>query len=113
MPMANLQLIFLADSLAVLALGVYAWRLTSSRGVMLNTMLGTLGLLMAAAQAGHPAASASMVMIPFLVTMLFGGRAIGTWWRSRREKELRLPAQLMGAVAALALGATISAYATL
>jgi peptidoglycan/LPS O-acetylase OafA/YrhL len=111
--MTNLQLILLFDSLAILALGVYIWRLTSSRGVMLITMLGTLGMLMAAAQAQHPPVSASTVIIPFFVTMLFGGRAMGIWWRSREEKEMRRPARLMSAVAALALGATISAFATL
>jgi hypothetical protein len=52
-------------------------------------------------------------MLPFFTTMLFGGRAMGTWWRSRKDTALLLPAQLMGAVAAVSLTATITAYAAL
>ena len=29
-------------------------------------------------------------MIPFMVAMLFAGRGVGTFWRSRKESALRL-----------------------
>ena len=53
------------------------------------------------------------IMLPFFTTMLFGGRAMGIWWRCRKEADLRVPARLMTAVAALSLVATISAYVAL
>jgi hypothetical protein len=105
--------LLLSISLAVLLLGCYLWRLTSSRSVLLNTIFGSACMLLAAY---HTAAHSRMewaIMLPFFTTMLFGGRAIGTWWRSRKESDLRLPAQIMTAVTALTLTATITAYVNL
>jgi hypothetical protein len=97
-------------SLAVLLLGGYLWKLTSSRSIFLNTIFGSTCILLAAYHSATHRQMEWAIMLPFFTTMLFGGRAVGTWWRSRKEMELRLPAQLMTAVAALALTATISAY---
>jgi len=80
---------------------------------MLNTIFGTFALLMAASQAGRPGQAQAAVIVSFLVAMLFGGRAMGVWWRSRKEAELRGPARLMTAITALSLFAAVSAYVTL
>ena len=106
-------ILLLVVSLAVLLLGTYLWRLTSSRSIFMNTMFGTLCLMVSAYHAAAHHSVEWAVMLPFFTTMLFGGRALGTWWRSRKEAELRLPAQLMTAVAALTLTAALAAYATL
>jgi len=106
-------LILLAASLGVLLLGTYLWRITSNRSIFMNTMFGTICMMLAAYHAATHHAVEWAIMLPFFTTMLFGGRAAGTWWRSRKDSELRLPAQLMAAVAAVALTATVTAYATL
>ena len=100
----------LAASLGVLLLGTYLWRITSNRSIFLNTMFGTACMMLAAYHmaAGHDLQWA--IMLPFFTAMLFGGRALGTGWRSRKEVELRLPAQLMAAVAVLALVGCVTAY---
>jgi len=103
----------LFTSLAVLLMGGYLWRLTSSRSALLNTIFGSVCMLLAA---GHVTSHHRLewaIILPFFTTMLFGGRFLGIWWRSRKENELRLPAQIMTAVAALALTATITTYASL
>jgi hypothetical protein len=97
-------------SLAVLLIGCYLWRLTSSRSIMLNTVFGSACMMLSAYHAATHQKMEWAIMLPFFTTMLFGGRAMGTWWRSRKEADLRLPAQLMTGVAALSLTATISAY---
>jgi hypothetical protein len=111
--MPTITILHLIVSLAVLLLGTYIWRLTSSRSVLANTLFGTISLLLSAYHAGSAQGTEWAIMLPFFTTMLFGGRAIGTWMRCRKDAELRLPAQLMTAVAGLALTATLAAYATL
>jgi len=106
-------ILLLAISLAVLLLGGYLWRITSSRSIFLNTMFGSTCMLLAAYHAASHEKVEWAIMLPFFTTMLFGGRAMGTWWRSRKDADLRLPAQLMTGVAALSLTATISAYLSL
>lgn len=105
--------ILLAASLGVLLLGTYLWRLTSSRSIFLHTMFGTVCMMLAAYHAATGRGLEWAVTLPFFTAMIFGGRAIGTGWRSRKDRELRRPAQLMAAVAGLALTATLTAYATL
>jgi len=102
--------ILLFISLMVLLLGGWLWQLTSNRSTLVNTLFGTVCLMLAAYHCASHQQMEWAIMLPFFTTMLFGGRAVGTWWRSRKETDLRLPAQLMTAVAALALTATISAY---
>ena len=106
-------ILLIVVSLAVLLLGCYLWRLTSSRSIMLNTIFGSASMMLAAYHAATHQRMEWAVMLPFFTTMLFGGRAVGIWWRSRKEADLRLPAQLMTGVAALSLTATVSAYLSL
>lgn len=106
-------LLLLAVSLAVLMLGTYLWRITSNRSVFFHTMFGTICMMLAAYHAAAHHEMQWSVMLPFFTAMLFGGRAIGTWWRSRKDAGLVLPAQLMTAVAALTLAASVTAYVTL
>ena len=111
--MTSTVLILLIASLGVLLLGTYLWRITSNRSIFLHTMFGTVCMMLAAYHAAAHHGIEWAVMLPFFTTMLFGGRALGTWWRSRKETELRLPAQLMAAVAGVALTATLTAYVNL
>ena len=106
-------ILLLVISIAVLLLGCYLWRITSSRSIFLNTMFGSTCMLLATYHAASHQRMEWAIMLPFFTTMLFGGRAMGTWWRSRQDSDLRLPAQLMTGVAALSLTATISAYLAL
>lgn len=106
-------ILLLTISLAVLLLGGYLWRITGNRSVFLNTMFGSACMLLAAYHAASHRQMEWAIMLPFFTTMLFGGRAMGTWWRSRKDADLRLPAQLMTAVTVLSLTATISAYVAL
>jgi hypothetical protein len=106
-------ILLLFTSLAVLLLGGYLWRITSSRSIFLNTLFGSACMLLAAYHAATHRQIEWAILLPFFTTMLFGGRAMGTWWRSRKDEDMRLPAQLMTAVAALSLMATISAYVAL
>jgi hypothetical protein len=111
--MTPTTILLISISLAVLLLGSYLWRLTSSRSMFLNTIFGSTCMMLAAYHAANHHKMEWAIMLPFFTTMLFGGRAIGTWWRSRKEAELLLPAQLMTGVTALSLTATISAYMAL
>jgi peptidoglycan/LPS O-acetylase OafA/YrhL len=106
-------ILLLIVSLLVLLLGGYLWSLTSSRSIFVNAILGSACMLVAAYHSASHRQVELAIMLPFFTTMLFGGRAMGTWWRSRQENDLRLPAQLMAAVAALSLTATISTYLSL
>jgi hypothetical protein len=100
----------IAVSLALLGIGFWLWRLTSNRTVIMNTMFGSMGMLFAAHHALARVETQWAVILPFFATMLYGGRAVGTWWRSRREPELVRPAQALWAATALALVATGSAW---
>jgi hypothetical protein len=109
--MTPTTILLLCVSLAVLLLGGYLWHLTSSRSIFINTLFGSTCMLLAAYHCGSHQQMEWAIILPFFTTMLFGGRAAGTWWRCRKDADLRLPAQLMTAVTALSLTATISAYA--
>lgn len=103
--------LLLAVSLGTLALGVEAWRLTSSRSVIFNTLLGSAGLLFASYFFATGQNLPLSYVLPFFVAMIFAGRAGGLWWRGReKEHELQRPAVIMFVIAALALGAASAAY---
>jgi hypothetical protein len=85
--------------------------LTSSRAILVNTIFGSLCMLLAAYHCATHIQMEWAVMLPFFATMVFGGRAAGTWWRCRKEADLRLPAQIMTAVTLLSLTGTLSVYA--
>ena len=101
---------FLLISVLVLLLGTYLWRLTSNRSIFLHTMFGTICMMLSAYHAATHSGLEWAVMLPFFTAMLFGGRAMGTWRRSRKDAELLLPARIMTTVAVLTLGASIGAY---
>jgi hypothetical protein len=111
--MTPTTLFLLIVSVAVMLLGSYLWRITSSRSILLNTIFGATCMMLAAYHVAFHRQLEWAIILPFFTTMLFGGRAMGTWWRSRKDATLRLPAQLMGAVTALSLTATLTAYAAL
>ncbi|MEO6788752.1 MAG: hypothetical protein ABI318_21735 [Chthoniobacteraceae bacterium] len=109
-------ILLICISFVVLALGFYAWKLTSSRSIIFNALLGSFGLLLAAyliaskIPVNEPKHNATFI-IPFFVTMLFLGRGGGLWWRSRKkERELRLVAVLLLLSGVLALVGTIAAF---
>jgi hypothetical protein len=103
MALSSASIALVVVSLATLALGFQIWWLTSSRAIILNTVVATAGLLFAAFKCSTPGRGGIAYVIPFLVAMLFAGRGVGTYWRSRKETALRLPSTLMSATAAFAL----------
>lgn len=110
MTLSSASIVLVIVSSATLALGFQIWRLTSSRSIILNTVVATAGLLFAAFKCSTPGRGGIAYVIPFLVAMLFAGRGIGTYWRSRKDAALRLPSTLMLAVAAASLYATLTVY---
>ncbi len=106
------SIVLIIVSLATLGLGFQAWRLTSSRSIFLNTLVGSGGLLFAAYLSSIPARGEAAYLIPFMVAMLFAGGGLGILWRSRKENILRLPSTLLLAVAAASLYASFAAYST-
>lgn len=108
--MTYTSIILAVSSLAILLAGMWAWRLTSSRSIFVNACFGSVALLLAAYEAVVLTQREWAIILPFFTTMLFAGRFVGLWWRSRKEMDLRRPAQLLGACAALALTATLTAF---
>ena len=106
------SIVLVIVSLGTLGLGFQAWRLTSSRSVFLNTLVGSGGLLFAAFLCSVPARGEAAYVIPFMVAMLFAGGGLGALWRSRKESILRLPSTLLLVVAAASLYASFAAYST-
>ena len=74
------------------------------------TFAGSIGTLFSAYLIAVGSKTEAAFIIPFFVGMLFAGRGIGTAWRSRRERELRLPSTLMLAAACGALYASVTAF---
>jgi hypothetical protein len=103
-------IVLLVASAALLGVGAWLWRLTSNRSLMVHIMFGCMGMLSAAYHALSHVQTQWAVVLPFFATMLYAGRACGTWWRSRREPELVRPAQALWTATGLALVATCSAY---
>lgn len=107
--MTGLSMLLLAVSLGVLALGARLLTVTGNRMVGVNIFFGSMMLLFAAYEATARHQPEWIVTLPFFATMLFGGRALGWWWRTRREADWREPAQLITAVTALSLVGTFAA----
>jgi hypothetical protein len=97
-------------SVGLLGVGAWLWQLTSNRSLMVYTMFGCLGMLCAAYHAVARVQTEWAIILPFFATMLYGGRAFGTWWRSRQEPELARPAQALWAATVLGLVATGGAW---
>jgi hypothetical protein len=108
--LSSASIVLVVVSLVTLALGFQIWRLTSNGPIILNTVVASAGLLFAAFKCSTPGRDGGAYLIPFLLALLFAGRGIGTYWRSRKETALRLPAALMFAASAASLYATVAAY---
>lgn len=108
--MTHISLLLAAASLAVLVLGAWTLRLTANRGVLLNTMFASGALLYAAYQAAVRTQPEWALVLPFFATMLLAGCALGTWWRSRREDELREPVGILAGAASVCLTALLCAW---
>jgi hypothetical protein len=106
------SIVSIIASLCTLLLGFQAWRLTSSRSVFLNTIVGSGGLLLAGFQCLAPGKTEAPYVIPFLVAMLFAGWGLAVLWRSRKEPVLGLPSALMLTIAGAALFASFTAYSS-
>ena len=98
-------IILLAASLAVLVLAFLAWRLTSSRSIIFNGLLGSIAILLAAYFAAtHDVRNQQLTyMIPLVISMAFDGRAIGLLMRVKNEPELKKPAILLLAAGAASM----------
>ncbi len=110
MGQSSASIILVAVSLGTLALGFQIWRLTSSKSIILNTVVASTALLFAAYICSTPGRGGIAYVIPFLVAMIFAGRGIGTLWRSRKEAALRLPSTLLLAASGASLYATVAVY---
>jgi peptidoglycan/LPS O-acetylase OafA/YrhL len=106
------SIVLIIVSLGTLGLGFQAWRMTSSRSIFLNTLVGSGGLLFAAYLCSVPGRGDAAYIIPFMVAMLFVGGGLGALWRSRKESILRLPSTLLLAIAVASLYASFAAYST-
>ncbi len=103
-------ILLLLVSLGTLFVGFETWRLTSSRALLLNTFVGSLGLVIAAYLTAMPGNGLPGYVYSFIVSMLFGGRGVGTLWRSRKQRDLRLPSTLMLAIAGGSFYASLVAF---
>jgi hypothetical protein len=108
--MNALGLFLIATSLAVLGLGAWLYRITGQHRLMVHTFFGSFGLLFAAYHAVTHRHPEWAWLMPFFITMLFGGRAIGAVWRARNEDIYREPSRLLCGVAALSFVATLGAW---
>ena len=105
-------ILLLLVSFSTLVLGLFAWRLTSSRPLILNMLFGSFAFLIAAYAIATRNPGQLTVIIPFFASMLLAGRAGGTYWRAffRGEKELRLPSHFVGIAAVLCVLGTVVAF---
>ena len=100
-------------SLGTLLLGLLAWRLTSSKPLILNMVFASFAFLIAAYAIAIKQPGQLTVVIPFFGSMLVAGRAGATYWRTffRGEQELRAPSHLLGMAAAICIVGTAVAFA--
>ena len=110
--MSYASIVLIIVSLCTLGLGFQAWRMTSSRSIFLNTLVGSGGLLFAAYLCSARGRGDAAYVIPFMVAMLFAGGGLGALWGSRRQSILRLPSTLLLAIAAASLYASFAAYSS-
>ncbi len=108
--MNPLSILLATCSLAIIALGAMLFRITTSRSIMLNCFFGSACLLFAAYHAVTHTKPEWTFMLPFLSSMLFVGRTLGTWWRVRKEAELLPLARLLSAASIICLVATSAAW---
>ena len=103
-------LLFICAAIGTLILGFQAFRLTCSKGVRLATCVGAASLAFAASGISKPGGLRNAAGIAFVVAMLFFGRALGIFWQSRRNAELRVPSNILFAIAAISMVAAVTAF---
>src|SRR2546430_12030791 len=103
-------ILLLCISLIVLLVGTYAWRLTSSRPVMLNILLSSAFVFIGEYASTNNQRPEFAFMLPFFAAMLCGGYGIGMVWRSRKEPQLRLPGQILSGIGVLCFVGAMFAY---
>ena len=111
----NSTAIFLAiSSTSTFVLSLLAWKLTSSRSVIFNGLLGSLAILLAAYFAlTHDTRNLPLTyIVPFVVAMAFVGRSIGLLMRIKTETELKLPSYYLLASGLISLVGSVVAYIT-
>jgi len=112
----NSSVLLLAGvSLGTLLLGLFAWRLTSSKPLILNVLFASAAFLLTAYGIATKQTGQLTFVMPFLVTMLLAGRAMGIYWRSlfKGESDLRIPAHLLGSATVICLLGTYVAFTSL
>jgi|GEM_PF-1869650 len=99
-------------SLGTLLLGLLTWRLTSSKPIVFYSVFASAAFLLAAYGIATKQQGQLTVIMPFLVTMLLAGRALGVYWRTffKGESELRVPAHLLGSSVAICTLGTCLAF---
>lgn len=109
----NTTCIFLLiASLATLVFGCLAWRSTSSRQLFVSTLFGTFGLLLAAYDVCNHRMEMAFTIALF-IAMLFAGRGLAFFWRSRKEPELGAPAMMLSGVAIITAFGAVNAFLNL
>jgi len=108
--MHALPIVHSIASLLTLIIGLFAWRLTSSRSVIFLAFFGSAALLFSASLVQSGKEAELTFIIPFLVFALFSGRAIGFGVRSREEIELRMPGILLASISLVALGVAVATF---
>lgn len=103
--------LLLTISLATLVAGFFAWRMTSSRPLLLNILFSSAAILIAAGYAGSRHNLQMSFIMPFLAAMLIAGRGGAFFIRSRRaEPELRAPSLMLLGTAGFALIGAVAAF---
>ena len=99
-------------SLGTLILGLFAWRLTSSKPLIVNILFASAAFLITAYGIAIKHPGQLTFVMPLLAAMLLAGRAMGTYWRTfiRKERELSVPAHLLGSAAAICIFGTYVAF---
>jgi hypothetical protein len=112
--MNSVSIVLIVVSLGVLVLAFLAWRLTSSRSIIFNGLLGSVAILLAAYFAAtHDERNRQLVyFIPLIISMAFDGRAIGLLMRIKNEPELKTPAFLLLAAGAVSMVGFVAAFVT-
>jgi hypothetical protein len=110
--MNSLVLLLSAVSLATMLLGLFAWRLTSSKPLIVNTLFASAAFLICAYGVSVRQPGPFTVAVPFLVTMLLAGRTLAMYWRGfhKHEQDLLVPGHLMAAATLMGLIGTSASF---
>ena len=112
--MKPIVVLLLIASFGVLVLSLLSWRLTSSRSVIFNGLLGSIALIFAAyfAVTREERNLFLIYTIPFVVGMALMGRWLGLWMRVKTEPDLKLPAIYLLAAGVLSSVVSVAAFIT-